>query len=33
MANKERNALGIINNKGHYIKIKNIIPLVNDLKI
>jgi len=29
----ERDALGIISNKGHKIKIKNTIPLVNDLEI
>ena len=33
MDEEERDALGIINNKGHKIKIKNTISLVDDLEI
>ena len=33
IAEEERDALGIISNKGHQIEIENIILLVNDLEI
>jgi len=30
---EKRDALGMINNKGHQIEIENTIPLINDLEI